>query len=126
MSLLEEADGWRYGLFVTNTRTGQLYFLEARHRVHARVEDRIRSGKSTGLGRLLHLRARPGPARLTPPLMSLDRRLRRKPPTSARGTDADPTRQPGRTAAQQLENMIDKTAEDRLHTDKTRSRLTRD
>lgn len=47
-------------------------------------------------------------------------------PTSAHGTDANPTRQPGRPAAQQLDIMIDKTAEDRLHTNRTRSRLTRD
>jgi hypothetical protein len=52
LSLLEEADGWRYSLFVTNTPGRQLDFLEARHRVHARVEDRIRNGKSTGLGHL--------------------------------------------------------------------------
>jgi hypothetical protein len=37
--------------FVTNTSTGQLAFLEARHRAHARVEDRIRHAKDTGLGR---------------------------------------------------------------------------
>ena len=42
LSLFEEADGWRYQAFVTNTATGQLAFLEARHRAHARVEDRIR------------------------------------------------------------------------------------
>ena len=52
LSLLEEADGWRYQAFVTNTATGQLQFLEARHRAHARVEDRIRHAKDTGLGRL--------------------------------------------------------------------------
>jgi hypothetical protein len=37
---------------VTNTKVGQLAFLEARHRAHARVEDRIRHAKDTGLGRL--------------------------------------------------------------------------
>lgn len=51
LSLFEEADGWRYQAFVTNTSTGQLAFLEARHRAHARVEDRIRHAKDTGLGR---------------------------------------------------------------------------
>ncbi len=54
LSLFEEADGWRYQAFVTNTpvgRVGQLAFLEARHRAHARVEDRIRHAKDTGLGR---------------------------------------------------------------------------
>jgi hypothetical protein len=45
LSLLEEADGWRY------TRVGQLAFLEARHRAHARVEDRIKAAKDSGLGR---------------------------------------------------------------------------
>ncbi len=52
LSLFEERDGWRYTAFVTNTRTGQLQWLEARHRAHARVEDRIRCAKDTGLGRL--------------------------------------------------------------------------
>jgi Transposase DDE domain group 1 len=52
LSLFEEADGWRYTAFVTNTRLGQLQWLEARHRAHARVEDRIRCAKDTGLGRL--------------------------------------------------------------------------
>jgi Transposase DDE domain group 1 len=58
LSLFEEADGWRYQLLATNTpltspgRLGQIAFLEARHRVHARVEDRIRTGKNTGLNHL--------------------------------------------------------------------------
>lgn len=51
LSLFEETDGWRYQAFVTNTQAGQLAFLEARHRAHARVEDRIRHAKDTGLGR---------------------------------------------------------------------------
>ena len=51
LTLFEQADGWRYQAFATNTRTGQLAFLEARHRAHARVEDRIRVAKDTGLGR---------------------------------------------------------------------------
>jgi hypothetical protein len=53
LSLLEEADGWRDQAFATNTTTGQLPFLEARHRAHARVEDRIKNAKDTGLGRFL-------------------------------------------------------------------------
>jgi Transposase DDE domain group 1 len=62
LSLFEEADGWRYQLFATNTPAGtrgrpvgklaQLAYLEARHRAHARVEDHIRNVKSTGLGHL--------------------------------------------------------------------------
>jgi len=51
LSLFEERDGWRYQAFATNTTLGQLAFLEARHRAHARVEDRIRHAKDTGLGR---------------------------------------------------------------------------
>jgi Transposase DDE domain group 1 len=51
LSLFEQADGWRYQAIATNTATGQLAFLEARHRAHARVEDRIRHAKDTGLGR---------------------------------------------------------------------------
>ena len=51
LSLFEHADGWRYQAFATNTTTGQLAFLEARHRAHARVEDGIRHAKDTGLGR---------------------------------------------------------------------------
>lgn len=58
LSLFEEADGWRYQVFATNTPTGlsatlgQLAYLEARHRAHARVEDCIRNAKNTGLGHL--------------------------------------------------------------------------
>jgi len=52
LSLFEAADGYRYQAFATNTRIGQLGFLEARHRAHARVEDRIKAAKDTGLGRL--------------------------------------------------------------------------
>ena len=51
LSLFEERDGWRYQAIATNTTVGQLAFLEARHRAHARVEDRIRHAKDTGLGR---------------------------------------------------------------------------
>jgi hypothetical protein len=51
LSLFEEADGWRYQVVATNTAVGQLAFLEARHRAHARVEDRIRNAKDSGLGR---------------------------------------------------------------------------
>lgn len=40
--------GWRYELFATNSTSGDIAWLDARHRVHARVEDRIRCGKHTG------------------------------------------------------------------------------
>lgn len=49
LDLFEQADGWRYTAFVTDTQVGQLAFLDARHRAHARVEDRIRCAKNTGL-----------------------------------------------------------------------------
>jgi Transposase DDE domain group 1 len=52
LSLFEHRDGWRYQVVATNTAAGQLAFLEARHRAHARVEDRIRHAKDTGLARL--------------------------------------------------------------------------
>lgn len=52
LSLFETADGWRYQLFATNTGGHTVQFLEARHRPHARVEDRIRCTKQTGLGHL--------------------------------------------------------------------------
>jgi hypothetical protein len=51
LDALEERDGWRYQCIATDTATGQLAFLDGRHRAHARVEDRIRCGKDTGLGR---------------------------------------------------------------------------
>jgi hypothetical protein len=51
LDLFEESTGWRYTAFATTTKTGQLGALDARHRAHARVEDRIRCAKDTGLGR---------------------------------------------------------------------------
>lgn len=61
LSMFEERDGWRYQAFITSTTGGQLAFLDARHRAHARVEDRIRTGKSCGLGKfpsqLFHVNA---------------------------------------------------------------------
>jgi hypothetical protein len=52
LDLFEERDGWRYTCFATDTPIGQHAWLDARHRSHARVEDRIRCGKDTGLSRL--------------------------------------------------------------------------
>jgi hypothetical protein len=52
LDLIEERDGWRYTCFATDTRIEQHAWLDARHRTHARVEDRIRCGKDTGLGRM--------------------------------------------------------------------------
>jgi hypothetical protein len=58
LTLFETGDGWRYTLWATNlpaaTRgwRGQVPYIDAGHRVHARVEDRIRTGKDTGIGKL--------------------------------------------------------------------------
>ncbi len=57
LSLFEAGDGWRYTLWVTNLpaaipgwRANPAY-IDAAHRVHARVEDGIRAGKDCGIGR---------------------------------------------------------------------------
>jgi len=56
LSLFEAGDGWRYSLWVTSRPAdtkgwlGQNAYLDAAHRVHARVEDAIRTGKDAGLG----------------------------------------------------------------------------
>lgn len=49
LNAFEEAYGWRYTAFATDTGVGQHAWLDARHRAHARVEDRIRIAKDTGL-----------------------------------------------------------------------------
>jgi hypothetical protein len=56
LTLFETEDGWRYSLHVSNVPASlrgwrsQLAYIDAAHRVHARVEDRIRTGKETGIG----------------------------------------------------------------------------
>jgi Transposase DDE domain group 1 len=47
-----DTDGLRVTGYLTNTAGGQLADLELRHRRHARVEDRIRTAKDTGLRNL--------------------------------------------------------------------------
>jgi hypothetical protein len=51
--LFDTIEGWRHQIVATDTPpgTGSIQFLEARHRAHARVEDKIRTGKTTGFGR---------------------------------------------------------------------------
>jgi hypothetical protein len=53
LSLFDTIAGLRHQVFVTDTpRTAcSLQLLELRHRGHARVEDRIRTGKDSGFGR---------------------------------------------------------------------------
>jgi Transposase DDE domain group 1 len=57
LTLFEAEDGWRYTLWVTNRPAsttgwlGQPAYVDAAHRVHARVEDAIRTGKDCGIGK---------------------------------------------------------------------------
>jgi hypothetical protein len=53
LSIFDTVEGMRHQVFATDTPPGHgsIQFLEARHRAHARVEDRIRCGKDTGFGR---------------------------------------------------------------------------
>jgi Transposase DDE domain group 1 len=53
LSIFDTVEGMRHQVFATDTAAGggSIQFLEARHRAHARVEDRIRCGKDTGFGR---------------------------------------------------------------------------
>jgi hypothetical protein len=53
LSLFDTIEGLRHQVMATDTPPGHgsIQFLEARHRAHARVEDRIRTGKDTGFGR---------------------------------------------------------------------------
>src|SRR3974390_2906542 len=56
LTLSEAEDGWRYRLGATNRAAttkgwlGQNAYIDAAHRVQARVEDAIRTGKDAGLG----------------------------------------------------------------------------
>jgi hypothetical protein len=45
---LGEHPEWDYGAFVTNTPSGQVQFLDARHRTQAHVEDRMKQFKACG------------------------------------------------------------------------------
>jgi hypothetical protein len=53
LSLFDTVEGLRHQVMATDTPPGQgsIQHLEARHRAHARVEDRIRTGKDSGFGR---------------------------------------------------------------------------
>jgi hypothetical protein len=45
-------DGHRFGAVLTDQPDADIAYLEARHRGHARVEDRIKAGKDTGMAKL--------------------------------------------------------------------------
>jgi hypothetical protein len=47
-----DADGHRYQCFLTDQPEAEIAQLERRHRLHARVEDRIQESQELGLGRL--------------------------------------------------------------------------
>jgi hypothetical protein len=53
LSLFDTIEGLRHQVMATDTAPGHgsIQYLEARHRAHARVEDRIRTGKDSGFGR---------------------------------------------------------------------------
>jgi len=57
LTLFEADDGWRYTLWATNLPgktygwRGQVAYIDAAHRVHARVENGIRTGKDCGIGK---------------------------------------------------------------------------
>jgi hypothetical protein len=48
---LFDPGGWRHQVFITNSTDPDIVYLEARHRCHAHVEDRIKETKATGLSR---------------------------------------------------------------------------
>ncbi len=52
LSLFDTHAGWRHTCFITNTHCDDIAALEARHRGHARVEDRVRWWKACGLANL--------------------------------------------------------------------------
>jgi hypothetical protein len=54
LDLFDTVEGFRHQVLATDTPVaggGSIQYLQARHRAHARVEDRIRCGKDTGFGR---------------------------------------------------------------------------
>ena len=54
LDLFDTIEGWRHQVFACDAPVGgggSIQYLEVRHRGHARVEDRIRTGKDCGFGR---------------------------------------------------------------------------
>jgi hypothetical protein len=54
LDLFDTVEGFRHQVFATDAPVaggGSIQYLEVRHRGHARVEDRIRTGKDCGFGR---------------------------------------------------------------------------
>ena len=67
-----DADGHRFQVFITDSPDPDIVYLEARHRGHARVEDRIRNGKATGLNNFPFCDFAPNQAWLLLVLMACD------------------------------------------------------
>lgn len=67
-----DIDGHRFGCFITDQQSGDLAALEARHRAHAVVEDRVRELKSMGLGNLPFSAFAPNQAWLEAALCAFD------------------------------------------------------
>ena len=106
LSLFEVHDGWRYQAFATNTTSGTLQFLEARHRAHARVEDRTdpsRQGFWAGTFPVSRVRHQPDLActdddRRRSGGLAQDARPRRRPRQSrTKGTQVSAAARPGKT-----------------------------
>jgi hypothetical protein len=49
---LDSDANWRYGAFATCTQSGQVQWLDARHRTQAHVEDKMKESKACGAERL--------------------------------------------------------------------------
>jgi Transposase DDE domain group 1 len=88
---ITDVDGHRIVGVLTNTPTGQLPELELRHRRHARVEDRIRNAKDTGMRNLPLPRPDPQPG------LACDHRPGRRPPRLDPATGPDRRGRPIRT-----------------------------
>ena len=67
-----DQDGHRYQCFLTDQPEADISALEARHRLHARVEDRIQESQELGLGRLPFQALEPNQAWLELALLAQD------------------------------------------------------
>jgi hypothetical protein len=94
-----DRDGHRYTCFISDQNDKQIAALERRHRLHARVEDRIQESQELGFGRLSSGRcsqprlvraraARARPARLAAPARARRPARAREAETTARQTVA--------------------------------------
>ena len=74
LSVFDTIEGLRHQVFITDSPrpTCSVQRLELRHRGHARVEDRIRTGKDSGFGRFPSRRYGINQAWLEPALTAID------------------------------------------------------